>query len=398
MKSLPEFEFAALVGIDWSDTKHDICLQAANSEEREFTVLLHRPAAIDAWASALRQRFGGQPVAVCLELAKGPLVYALQKYDFLVLFPVHPATLAKYREAFVPSHAKADPTDAQLALELLLRYRAKLKALAPQSVAMRMLLRLVEQRRRLVGDQSRISNRLTDALKQYFPDVLTWFADKDTILFCDFLTRWTTLKQLKRARRATLLSFFHDHHVRSQARIDERLKAIKSATPLTDDLAVILPNQLLVLALVEQLRVTLQAIERFDAQIATVSEDLPDYALFRALPGAGVTLAPRLLAAFGEQRERYQSAVEVQRYTGIAPVTESSGKKHWVHWRLQCPTFLRQTFVEWAARHHSPLLLGRCLLSTATCKGLFAPRGGARPGFQMDSYSLSLLADSNALR
>ena len=82
----------------------------------------------------MRQRFAGRPVAVCLELAKGPLVYALQKYDFLVLFPVHPATLAKYREAFVPSHAKADPSDAQFALELLLRYRAKLKALTPQSV------------------------------------------------------------------------------------------------------------------------------------------------------------------------------------------------------------------------------------------------------------------------
>jgi transposase len=348
MKPPPEVAFAAFVGIDWSDTKHDICLQAGNSEEREWAVVPHRPAAIDAWASALRQRFQGRPVAVCLELAKGPLVYALQKYDFLVLFPVHPATLAKYREAFVPSHAKADPTDAQLALELLLRYRAKLKVLAPQSAPMRMLQRLVEQRRRLVGDQSRISNRLTDALKQYFPDVLTWFPDKDTLLFCDFLSRWPTLNQLKRTRRATLQAFFHDHHVRSQARIDERLRAIKAATALTDDLAVILPNQLLVLALVEQLRVTLQAIDRFDAEIATVSETLPDYALFRALPGAGASLAPRLLAAFGEQRERYQSAAEVQRYTGIAPVTESSGKKHWVHWRLQCPTFLRQTLVEWA--------------------------------------------------
>jgi transposase len=112
--------------------------------------------------------------------------------------------------------------------------------------------------------------------------------------------------------------------------------------------AVIKPNQLLVLALVEQLRATLQAIDSFDAEIASVSQTLPDYALFRALPGAGATLAPRLLAAFGEQRERYQSAAEVQRYAGIAPVTESSGKKHWVHWRLQCPTFLRQTFVEWA--------------------------------------------------
>jgi len=348
MKPHLDVEFAAFVGIDWSDTKHDICLQAANSEEREWAVVPHRPAAIDAWASALRQRFGGRPVAVCLELAKGPLVYALQKYDFLVLFPVHPATLAKYREAFTPSHAKADPTDAQLALELLLRYRAKLKALTPQSVPMRMLLRLVEQRRRLVGEQNRISNRLTDALKQYFPDVLAWFPDKDTLLFCAFLTRWPTLKQLKRARRATLQSFFHDHHVRSQSRIDERLRAIKSATPLTDDPAVIRPTQLLALALVEQLRVTLQAIESFDAEIASVSQTLPDYSLFRALPGAGATLAPRLLAAFGEQRERYQSAAEVQRYTGIAPVTESSGKTHWVHWRLQCPTFLRQTFVEWA--------------------------------------------------
>jgi len=109
MKPHSDIEFAAFVGIDWSDTKHDICLQTAHSEERELAVLPHRAATIDAWASALRQRFAGQPVAVCLELAKGPLVYALQKYDFLVLFPVHPATLAKYREAFVPSLPRPIP-------------------------------------------------------------------------------------------------------------------------------------------------------------------------------------------------------------------------------------------------------------------------------------------------
>jgi len=53
--------------------------------------------------------------------------------------------------------------------------------------------------------------------------------------------------------------------------------------------------------------------------------------------------------AFGEQRERFTSAEDLQKYAGIAPVTERSGKKSWVHWRLQCPTFLRHTFVEWAA-------------------------------------------------
>jgi Transposase len=107
-------EFAAFVGIDWADAKHDVCLQAVGSDTRECSQLDHKPEAIDAWARALQARFAGRPVAVGLELNKGPLVYALRKYDFLVLFPINPGTLAKYREAFTPSHAKDDPTDAEL--------------------------------------------------------------------------------------------------------------------------------------------------------------------------------------------------------------------------------------------------------------------------------------------
>jgi len=349
MKSLTGCEFAAFIGIDWADAKHDICLQVANTEKREFAVLPHRPDAIDQWACSLRQRFQSRPVAVCLELAKGPLIYALQKHEFLVLFPVNPATLAKYRGAFTPSHAKDDPTDAEYQLELLVLHRDKLKALNPQSAPMRTLESLVEQRRRLVDDSKRITNRLTSALKQYYPQAVEWFEAKDTVLFCDFLSRWPTLKQVKHARRATLQAFFREHNARSAKLVEERLTAIKSATSLTEDIAVITPHRLLVQALVDQLRVTLQAIERFDAEISAISRTLPDYPLFRNLPGAGAALAPRLLTAFGEQRERYDSAVEIQQYTGIAPVTERSGKQHSIHWRLQCPTFLRQTFVEWAA-------------------------------------------------
>src|SRR5438094_9611153 len=59
-------------------------------------------------------------------------------------------------------------------------------------------------------------------------------------------------------------------------------------------------------------------------------------------------MAPRLLAAFGSQRERYRSADELQSFSGIAPLTESSGKRKWVHFRFACPKFLRQSFHEWA--------------------------------------------------
>src|SRR5215475_5422706 len=161
MQRLSQEEFAAFVGIDWADAKHDICLQAVGGDKREFSRLEHQPEAIDAWARALQERFAGHPVAVCLELNKGPLVYAVRKYAFLVLFPVNPATLAKYREALTPSHAKNDPTDAELQLELLLKHRDQLPPLIPQRAALRALEHLVEHRRRLVGDKVRLTNRLT---------------------------------------------------------------------------------------------------------------------------------------------------------------------------------------------------------------------------------------------
>jgi transposase len=349
MTQMSHDTFAAFVGIDWADAKHDLCLQAAGTAKRECFQLAHTPEAIDAWVTTLRTRFHGQPVAICLELTKGPIVSALRKYDFLVLFPINPLTLARYREAFTPSRAKDDPTDAELQLELLLTHRDKLQPLQPQSPTMRALDQLVEHRRRVVGDKVRITNRLTSTLKNYFPHVLPWFQEKDTAIFCDFLSRWPTLKAAQLARRSTLETFFRDHHVRSADVIAQRIQAIKSAIPLTTDEGVIAPNALLVQALVAQLRVTLQAIADFDTAIAQRAQSHPDFPLFQALPGAGPVFASRLLVAFGEQRERYASAAELQKYAGIAPVTERSGKKAWVHWRLQCPKFLRQTFVEWAA-------------------------------------------------
>ncbi len=349
MNPLPGSSFTAFIGMDWADTKHDVCLQAANSELREFDCFPHQADRIEQWAHALQRRFGGT-IAIALELAKGPIVYALQKYDFLVLFPINPTTLAKYREAFKPSRAKDDPTDAELALDLLLRHPERFQPLKPQSAGMRTLLTLVEQRRELIGDKTRFTNRLGDTLKQYYPQALEWFEQRDTILFCDFICRWPTLAQAKRAHTSTLESFFKTHNVRFKKVINARIASIKEATPLTLDIAVISPHRLQALVLIEQLRVTLQAIDRYEDEIAALAPTLPDYVLFSTLPGAGPSLAPRLLAAFGEQRERFTSADQLQRYSGVAPVTERSGKKSWVHWRWQCPTFVRQTFVEWAGQ------------------------------------------------
>lgn len=243
MKSQPTSSFTAFVGIDWADRKHDFCLQAAGSDQREFGTLNHSPEEIAKWAYSLRDRFGG-PIAICLELAKGPLVYALQQYDFIVIFPVHPSTLAKYRQAFVPSRAKDDPTDAEIALDIMLRHPDKLQPIKLQSAAMRALTTLVEERRCLVNDVTSITNRMTSTLKQYYPQVLDWFEHRDTMIFCDFLSRWPTLKQAKRARKSVLESFFHQHNARRAYLVDERIQGIRAATALTEDEAIIRPCRL----------------------------------------------------------------------------------------------------------------------------------------------------------
>ncbi len=125
MKSPSDMEFTAFVGLDWADKKHDICLQAAGCEDREFDRFAHRVTAIEQWALSLHQRFGGR-IAVALELAKGPIVYALQKYDFPgALFPSIHRCWPSIVKPFTPSRAKDDPTDAELALDLLVRHRER---------------------------------------------------------------------------------------------------------------------------------------------------------------------------------------------------------------------------------------------------------------------------------
>jgi transposase len=342
-------QFTAVIGIDWADKKHDVCVQDMATGKRRASQVRHRAEDLDEWARSLHRRFGG-PIAIAVELSKGPIITVLQKYDFFVIFPIDPSKLANHRKTFTTSGAKDDPTDAEFALDLLSKHTEHFQPLQPQGVGMRTLMTLVEHRRQLMNDRVRITNRLRNALKQYFPQPLEWFDHIDTVLFCDFIRRWPSLSPAKRARRATLEKFFREHNMNRKPLLERRIEAIKSAMPLTTDDAVIVPYRLRALTLVAQLEVTLECIKQYDAEIASLAPQHPDYALFEPLPGAGPVYTPRLMVAFGEQRERFNNAAEVQKCTGIAPVTERSGQSTWIHWRWQCSTFLRQTFVEWAAQ------------------------------------------------
>jgi transposase len=347
----PTSDFVAFLGWDWGDKSHAWALLETATGRRETGSIEHSAENLHAWLDTLEARFGSRPVAMAIEGTRGAIFPALLDRPWLHLFAVHPATSSRYRNAFTPSGAKDDLPDAEVLRELVERHRDKLSLLRSTDADTRRLASLCEARRDLVDRRTQLVNQLIACLKSYYPQALELVSDDlASPLTLDFLERWPDLLELKRARPSTLKRFYHTHNVRRPEAIQERLDRIQKSRVLTTDGIVVELGICKLGSLVDQLRVLQRHVERFDQSIATAFKAHPDAALFRELPGAGRVLAPRLLAAFGVERDRYPSPESFQKYSGLAPVREKSGGSLWTHWRWNAPRFIRQTLVEWAGQ------------------------------------------------
>ena len=341
-------QIVAWVGLDWADQRHEVRLQAVGSEKIESCTVEQKPEALHAWVAELQARFPQGRIALALEQSRGAVIYALMNYAFLWLYPIPPKGLARYRQAFFTSGAKSDVSDADLLLEMVRSHRDRLRAWQPDDALTRQLRLLVEHRRETVADRTRLTNRLGALLKTYFPQALEWAGELRSLAACEFLSTWPSLEAWRAAGRSTQRKFYRRHRRLPAAELEALLDAIAQAQPLTRDRALVEASVLMTQTLVEQLRTVLAALARLDQTLEKLFDQHPDQQLFRRLPGAGDALAPRLAAGFGTDRQRYLKAEDIQQFSGIAPVTEASGKQRWVHWRRACPKFLRQTFHEFA--------------------------------------------------
>src|SRR5262249_33163804 len=147
---------------------------------------------------------------------------------WLEIYPIHPATSARYRKAFQPSGAKDDEPDALLLLELVQRHRDKLRPLQLQDTATRKLEALVELRRDVVDRRTQTLNQLTALLKGYYPQALE-LAGTQLVspMALEFLSRWPDPLSLKTTRAATLKKFYYRHSVRSKTLVAQRLELVQ---------------------------------------------------------------------------------------------------------------------------------------------------------------------------
>jgi transposase len=341
-------DIVAWIGMDWADEAHEVCEYRVESASKDKYAVEHRAESLQEWVNQLRTRYGGKRVAVVLEQARGGLIYALMSTDFISIYAVNPQSLAQFRKALYPSGAKSDPPDAELLEEMVRQNPQRFRAWVPGDEQTRSLQLLTEGRRKFVDDMTALTNQLTAALKSYYPQALDWAGELSCAQACAFLEKWPTLADLQNTRAFRIREFYQKYGRPQRGILDQRVEQMEKAKPLTTDRAVVMGGVMMVRGLVSQIEPLRAVIEKYDAEIARIFQQHPDRAVFESFPGAGKVLAPRLVAAFGADRDRFEAPAEMQQFSGIAPVTERSGKSKWVHRRWACPKFVLQTFHEFA--------------------------------------------------
>jgi len=334
------------VGIDWADQKHDVFWMHVDGRHGRRQIE-QSPEALEELASWMSDLAGDGQVAVALEKSRGPLQVALMFRERIVLFPVDPKQAARYRESFRSGKAKNDSDDAFLLARMLRERHREWKPLKPDDQATRRVAQLAEARRQLVDENTRLKLKLQALLKIYFPLLLT-LGEVDSALVLEVLRRWPNPKAFRRVHPKTLARLFQKHGVKSAEAIQQHIERIRSTPLLTKDDPLIESLVFRVTALAGQLQVLAKQIAAIEEALDEAMRAHPDAAIFQSPPGAGRAMAPRLLGAFGSDRQRFAHADEVAVLSGIAPVTRQSGKTKIVSRRRGCSKFLKQTFHEFA--------------------------------------------------
>jgi transposase len=353
------------VGIDWAEDHHQVnwCAEG-RPEALEEAVIGAEPEQLREWLEGLLTSYPEGKIAVYLESSRNALRYFLMGYERVVMYLIPTTASKNYRATFYPSGAKSDPVDGELLLEMGYQHRKRFRCWQPEPAQIRQLQTLVEDRRRWVEQKKGQVQQLRQALKGYYPQAIEMVEDLSKPLAWSYLQRWPRLEQMGRVRPGTMQKWLKQQGCRKiQERVERIQQIVDSAVPMTTDPATIESMVMRVQALAASLQVIQKNVLQYEQQIEKIHRAQAEAPIFDSFPGAGRCQAPRLVALWGSDRDRFEDGQEVSQWTGIAPVQISSGKQSRTVFRRGCPRFLRQTlhefaassirFSDWAAAHYN---------------------------------------------
>jgi transposase len=347
MTTLP---FDIVVALDRSDATAAVVVFKLASGTLAECEISTAPEALERWWQELRTAHPHARFAVAFEQPAPNLLAFFAARRPAAILPLNPSAIWAYRQSLTVSRAHTDASDARDIARFVALHATELTPWQAPDPALQQLHALTHARRKWIDQRTAVTNRLQALLKRYYPQALQLLhEDIWRPMNVAFLRRWNTPQKLQRARAAALTAFFHAHGSRSAERLAARLAIVRELVPLCGDAAELTECELELAVLLDQIETLNHAVTRYDAAIAErFAEFGHDAALFRALPGAGPALAPRLFTAVALHAGTCASPMHLAALSGMAPVTEQSGKTRRVYRRLRCNHFLRQTLHEWA--------------------------------------------------
>ena len=342
------------VGIDWATDHHDILALDRDGDKVLALQVAHSAEGLNRLCDALRKLAQGDPsqLGIVAETSHGLLISTLLEEGFTI-YPVNPKESENRRKA---SGAKTDLIDANILAKMLRSDYKDMKPFRPGSETVVELRQMTRDQNKLIQGGTALQNQLRACLLDYYPAFVGLFTDLDSGVSLAFLHRYPTPEKAGRLSIQQLAEFLrankHPKPNEAARRIFEALRKPQlRARP-----HIIRAKSRLALALVEQLQVLKRQIGEYDKEIAALFQSHSDSMIFASLPGAGGRLAPRMLAEWGDDRNRFSLAREVQALAGTSPTPHQSGKFSRPHFRWSCAKDFRyamQVFA-WQSTSHEP--------------------------------------------
>lgn len=343
-----------LIGIDWAQSEHAVCVLDAQGQARSQWTTAHTSAGLADLCRRL-ERFGpAASIRIAIERPSGLLVDTLVAAGFVVV-AIHPNAVKAARPRYRAAGGKSDRGDAYLLADLLRTDGHRFSPLRPPSDETRALRALVRTRDDLVATRIMLANQLRSLLESFWPGAAVLFADVDSPIALAFLSRFPTPQSAARLGPRRLAAFLARHSYcgrRSVADLLARLAAAPAgcAGPQESD-----AKGDAVLALVRVLTPLVTQIAEMTSAIEHAVASHPDGPIVMSFPRSGRVNAAQILAELGDERARFASDDQLAAEAGVAPVTHASGKQRGVTFRWACNKRLRQAVVCFAdnSRHSS---------------------------------------------
>jgi transposase len=351
--ALPDALF--FTGIDWAAETHAVCvMDPAGTIVAGFTI----EHSADGIAGLSRQlarygRPGDMPVAI--ERPDGRLVDLLLEAGHPVV-PVKPNAIKTWRDGEVLSGAKSDAGDAAVIAEYLRLRAHKLKAAIPYSDETKALRTVVRTRGDLVEMRVAATNQLAALLDAHWPGAKAIFADVESPISLEFLTRYPTPAAAAHLGEKRMAAFCAKHGYSGRRTAAGLLARLRRAPAGATGEALTEALRDTVLAAVAVLTALNTAVKNLDRSTAAHLGEHPDSAIFTSLPRSGQINAAQVLAEWGDARQAYEHPDSVAALAGVTPVTKESGKHRAVHFRWACNKRFRVAITTFAdnSRHASP--------------------------------------------